>query len=444
MKSSRRKFLQSSAGLLIGACSKPEKLGVDKESQPRTPEPKRWEPEEMPDTSIFPHPIRIGDVSDTSAILTLQTTATVIDLQVMRAEEGEWVLDQLFEQISLTQASLHLEIFNLRADCAYCVSAFSDGFRAQVTRFRTALSEGDSRIVVFGATSCMGGNLPFPNLSRAAEQDYDFFCFLGDTVYADNANTVEQHWDNWDFILRQTGMIDVCSSTSLICTWDDHEVENNWSWQQPGIATKVQMAYSAFIDAMPIRLGDFGFGLWRKLSWGRAVELFVLDCRGERENGNYISLEQMAWLKTELIASSARFKIILNSVAITDYEDLFAGNEAMDRWQGYPHQRQELLNCIEENDISGVLFIAGDFHFGQINHVSRSGEVGDQLYEVLAGPSGSFINILGDLIVPTEQYLMSFGEWNHTRFTCHPSAGTILVEYIGDQGDVIESMRLYL
>ena len=136
---------------------------------------------------------------------------------------------------------------------------------------------------------------------------------MGDTVYADNASTPDRYWDYWDFILKQKGVVDVCSSTSLVCTWDDHEVGNNWSFGQPGIDAKVEMAFGAFSKAIPLRLGDYGYGIWRKLSWGKAVDVFVLDCRSERRDGNYVSAEQLDWLKNGLVESSARFKIVLNS-----------------------------------------------------------------------------------------------------------------------------------
>ena len=59
-----------------------------------------------------------------------------------------------------------------------------------------------------------------------------------------------------------------------------------------------------------------------------------------------------------------------------------------DRWQGYPEQRQELLDFIAESSIENVWFLAGDFHMGP------SGESIEKDRTVVsgrssAGPGGS-------------------------------------------------------
>ena len=150
----------------------------------------------------------------------------------------------------------------------------------------------------------------------------------------------------------------------------------------------------------------------------------------------------MIWLKEGLSQSTARFKIILNSVAIVDFEPLLGSAEKSDRWQGYPEQREEILGHIEDSSIEGVLWIAGDFHYGAVSRVGAAGDVGDSMYEVMAGPAGSFLNPIGQLLVPTEQYILGFSEWNHTRFVCNPDTGEIVVQFIGDTGSLINEMSL--
>ena len=63
---------------------------------------------------------------------------------------------------------------------------------------------------------------------------------------------------------------------------------------------------------------------------------------------HHISEEQMAWLKEGLSQSTARFKIIPNSVAIVDFEPLLGSAGKSDRWQGYSEQREEILGHIED------------------------------------------------------------------------------------------------
>ena len=118
--------------------------------------------------------------------------------------------------------------------------------------------------------------------------------------------------------------------------------------------------------------------------------------------------------------------------------------QAEDRWQGFPQQRQELLSFIEEEEIEGVLFIAGDFHFAQVCKVSPSGAIGEGLWEVLAGPGGSFLNVLGGLIPEQEQFPLSIAAWNFTEFVCDPNSGTIAITFIGDDATVLGSYTINL
>ena len=50
-------------------------------------------------------------------------------------------------------------------------------------------------------------------------------------------------------------------STSIIATWDDHEVDNNWSFEE-NFSEQFLSALSAFRNAFPQRIGTEG-GIWR-------------------------------------------------------------------------------------------------------------------------------------------------------------------------------------
>ena len=88
-------------------------------------------------------------------------------------------------------------------------------------------------------------------------------------------------------------------------------------------------------------------------------------------------------------------------------------------------------------NITGVVFVSGDFHFGQICHVSPEGEMGNDLYEVLVGPGGSFLNPMGGMIPQGEQFLIGLSEWNYTEFVCDPDLGTIAISFLSDEGEIL-------
>jgi len=445
----RRKFIQAgltTASVMWVGCAETDSTPGDTGAQTptRPPEPETWSPDEPINDVDFPHGVMVGDVTENGGVFMVRTTTQAATVRVVVQDGDTWNEVSSTSLKTEEDGNLWLIQTGLDADTAYCVAAFTNaGSRSTVTRFRTAMAPDGWRVVRFGATSCFGGNRPWTSLQAAAEEKYDFFCMLGDLVYADNANSYDAYMAYYRSQLTEPNLRLLTASTSLIATWDDHELVNNFNWDTAtNPENRVEMALSAFRASVPLLQGPGGTGIWRKLSWGATLDVFVLDCRGERYSDQYISPEQMDWLLDGLANSNARFKIILTSVAITDYTDLLSTAQQTDRWQGYPKQRQQVLTFIEDEGIDGILWIGGDFHYASVCRVGRPGDIGDNMYEVLAGPTGSFLNPLGDLIVNTDQYLLSHSEWNHTRFECDPDLGTVTVAFIGNDQEIFAEMVL--
>ncbi|MDX2273042.1 MAG: alkaline phosphatase D family protein [Cyanobacteriota bacterium] len=90
---------------------------------------------------------------------------------------------------------------------------------------------------------------------------------------------------------------------------------------------------------------------------------------------------QKQWLKSNLLASNATFKIIVS-------EFIFSESYAQpyDRWEGYWLERQEILNFIEDNGIRNVVILSGDQHAGQISLINPDSS--NPIWEVDTGPVG--------------------------------------------------------
>ena len=113
--------------------------------------------------------------------------------------------------------------------------------------------------------------------------------------------------------------------------------------------------------------------------------------------------------------------------------------EQEDRWQGYPDQRTALLEAIEA--AGNTLVISGDQHYGVIQHPGRAGDLGDDQWEVAAGPGGSQVFAASALMEFAEadmsQYPVMVEEYSCCRFTADPGTLTIRVEFIGSAGNVL-------
>lgn len=412
------------------------------------PEPPVWIPDGELDEVAFAFGVQTGDATLDTVLVSVRTLEPTVTLVVVKGVEDGWEEVQVHEGLVPDNKVVQLELFELVPDTTYAVAFYAeDGTdrRSPPARLRTALYPEYHRVVRFGATSCLGGNRPWPNLTWAAFEKLDFFVFLGDTIYADPdwGDSDFDHEADWEEALIQQGMKDVTQSTSMISTWDDHEVRNDWRGDDSDMPAFKDTALDAFRRAMPMRYGPGTESqLWRKLTWGDTIELFVLDCRSERFGDDYISPEQMDWLKTGLVDSAARFKIVCNSVPICDMDDVYFGIADDDRWDGYPTQREELLSWIRDTGVQGVLFIAGDFHWGAVASIGRPGFDYDDQWEVFCGPGGSTINPLMLLVQPNDHYTQVIKQHNVTLFEADPDAGTIRVRFVSDSGDVIAEQTL--
>lgn len=433
---SRREILKAAAlAPAAAACGPPPS------DRPPEDEPAPLGPYDAPGTedgALFPAGIIIGDARPDGALASVLTDEATVSLVVLEATATAWNEVARFDDLASSDGSAQARVSGLKADTRYSAVAYaaSGERRTAVTAFRTALAADASRVIRFGATSCLGGNLPWTNLSHVAARELDFFCLLGDTIYADGYTDGEIP-GLWRTALAVQGLRDVTTRTSVVATWDDHEVTNNWSYATAGMEARVEAARAALHAALPIDAGQGPLGIYRKLSWGQTLDLFVLDSRGERRDGNYLSVEQMEWFKRALSESTARFKIVLNSVPMTDLADLIGDLEATDRWQGYPVQRTEILEHIAGEAITGVLWLSGDFHLGAIGKVDVTGGPAAQQFEILCGPSGSDINPGIGFINPNERIPIIIGEHNAVWFEADPDAGTVHVVVINDDDAVI-------
>ncbi len=406
---------------------------------PPEPDPP-WTPDAEVDLAAFLRGVQVGDVLRDAALVSVWSEVDEVVLAWARLDDGDWTALGARDPEATEAGWLQTELTDLEAGTTYAVVATTaDGARRSVaSRFVTPPDE--ARTVYFAATSCLGGNQPWPNMSHVADHRLDFFCLLGDTVYVDWSprTSAEQKWRE---ALQVQGLRDVCASTSLVATWDDHEVDNNWTPEtvDPALA---EAALAAFRKGVPQRRGPGGTGLWHHLPWGDTLDVFVLDSRGERRGEEYLSREQLDWLVTGLRESRARFKFILNSVPITDWSSIIGELEAEDRWQGFPAQRTRLLEAI--TDVPGVLWLTGDFHFGAVAQVDAPGGPGAGQWEVQCGPGGSEVLEYVTVLHPNEQIPILVKAYSSTLFEADPETGEVRVTFVGDDGEALAQTTIHV
>jgi alkaline phosphatase D len=285
-----------------------------------------------------------------------------------------------------------------------------------------------------------------------AEQQPDFMVWLGDYIYEDAGSsdpadvakrvhlgpepvTLDEYRNRYARYKSDTQLQAAHAVCPWFVIWDDHEVENNYARLVPQDAADAPTfqarrfaAYQAWWEHQPVRLdppvaADQDYRIYRDSRWGDLIELALLDGRQYRSDqacGDVtLSLDpacpettdpartmlgdvQEQWLYDTLGASKALWNVIGNQVVLADAS--FNGAVLnYDQWDGYPVERQRILQHLADAAIPNVVVVTGDIHLAAVAQlragdrgtgtpvgvefvttaISSAGLIGDELTDVL-------------------------------------------------------------
>lgn len=172
----------------------------------------------------------------------------------------------------------------------------------------------------------------------------------------------------------------------FIMVWDDHELAND-AWKggaqnhdaatEGSFAARKAAMLRAYHEWAPFRMPDPNDSLriWRDFSFGSLAHLIMLDTRhydrDQQVSPNSSSLNdpsrsmlgpsQRAWLIQKLKTAPATWKVIGQQVMVAPLR-AFGIPVNTDQWDGYPVERQALMDTIKNNNLSNVVFLTGDIH----------------------------------------------------------------------------------
>ena len=215
-------------------------------------------------------------------------------------------------------------------------------------------------------------SVPAPAYDSIAAEDHAFLMQLGDIDHR-NPSTLsrmrEMHCE-----VRGPGNASgadfakyIAPKMPLVYIWDDHDFGGNNSDKNfSGKAAALQ----SYNEYYPTVTRPNQAGIWHSFRYGQA-EFFMLDVRSHRDpasqpdgpsksmlDGNDIANDQFTWLKNGLLNSTATWKFVASGVAFNPT------TKPEDSWGDYARERQELVNFIENNGITGVIVLSGDLHSG--------------------------------------------------------------------------------
>jgi alkaline phosphatase D len=155
-------------------------------------------------------------------------------------------------------------------------------------------------------------------------------------------------------------------ATHNYAIWDDHDYGPDNADRSYRMR---QTALQIFKDywANPSYGSEDVPGVFTRFEWGD-IEFFLLD---DRYHSSPITMAdspqkamfgeaQMQWLMESLVSSRAPLKIIAGG------NQMLNPMNPYEAFSKYPHEQQKLLQWIQTQKISGVLFLSGDVHHSEL------------------------------------------------------------------------------
>ena len=309
----------------------------------------------------------------------------------------------------------------------------------QTGHFRTAPAESASISFVWsGDTAGQGwgidpGRGGMRTYRTMLENRPDFFIHSGDHIYADCpvpaelklptgdiwrnivteeksavARSLAQFRGNYKYNLLDDNLRAFHAQVPMFAQWDDHEVSDDWSpvgsidetgYAEDGTSRLVARGRQAFFEFMPIRaIPEQAGRVYRKIAYGPLLDVFMIDMRSYRDStwnkrddpgaAFILGSVQLAWLKRELAASDATWKVIAADLPIG-----LISEDAIALGNGPPARREceiaDLLSFMKRAGIRNTVWLTADMHYTAAHHYDPNRAVfGDfePFWEFVSGP----------------------------------------------------------
>jgi alkaline phosphatase D len=303
------------------------------------------------------------------------------------------------------------------------------------TRHRYRVSQGGERVegefttapppeVPARVTFLWSGDLGGGGFCRSLDGGYriframarhpaDFFLFVGDTIYADapcnkpdtvpgadfRATSLAEYRARHRYNREDPAFQDFLRRTPVFAIWDDHEVRNDFAGPtEPRMAVGRQ----AFLDYWPVAAGDDPHRLYRRVRWGRLLEVFILDTRQYRSDNRLpdgpgktmLGAAQRRWLLDAVPASTATWKVVVSSVPLaiptgrTERRDSWTNSNVLglapESGTGFVTERDGILRHFRGRDVKNLVFVAADVHHAEVIRHQPDGPWA--FHELIAGP----------------------------------------------------------
>ena len=382
--------------------------------------------------SRFTHGVASGDPDQQSVVLWTRYEAPDDSVRL----QYEISTNQKFADSVITGHAVAMKSHN------YCAKVIVDGLQpgtnyfyrfsvgkdfSQVGQTKTLPTSADH--IKIGVVNCgkYTGGYYHAYDALAEMEDIDVVIHLGDYIYENGPSTPKSsYWEAYKKTGRQheppyecltledyrTRYAQYRSDTSLqklharypmIVIWDDHEIAMkkhrkdkagnqvmNEEWEQ-----RRDYSIRAYHEWLPLRPEPFE-KIYRSFQFGDLVNLLMLDtrvcCRSTvtkteeslmDTSRHIVGNTQLQWIFNEVETHNAHWNVFGNQVLISEK------GKGWNRWQGFPHDRERLLEYVKANRNENFVFTTGNAH-NPHHYIVFGNDVQDTLlHEFLPGSISS-------------------------------------------------------
>ena len=341
--------------------------------------------------------------------------AVAVDWEIAADEQFGQVLQSGRELAQADNAhTVHVTPNGLRPDSWYWYRFHAEGETSRVGRARTMPAGGTRPSQLrFALVSCQDyGNGYYAAYHDIAQQDLDFVVHVGDYIYEYGAGsgavrqpaggetqTLADYRARYALYRLDPQLQDAHALFPFVVTWDDHEVQDNYTGpiSEYGISSEVFAArradaYRAYYEHMPLRRSarptERGMRLYRHFDFGSLARILMLDGRQYRTDqpchppafgivascpedsaaaGTFLGARQEHYVRHTLRRSPATWNVLAQQVMMMrgDLAAAFGSTTPifnMDAWDGYQAQRTRLLDYFATRRPSNPIVLTGDIH----------------------------------------------------------------------------------
>jgi alkaline phosphatase D len=320
--------------------------------------------------------------------------------------------------------TVKIDVDGLDAGTTYYYAFIALGKRSPIGRTKTTPATDENNVnevLRFGLVSCSNYEGGYFNAYRtlAERNDLDAVIHLGDYIYEyapkeyrnallpDSARTLfppnellskTDYRSRYSLYRLDPDLARLHQQHPMIVMWDDHEFADNayisgaenHQANEGDWDARVKIAKEVYYEWMPIRGNADHSHLYRNITYGKLLDLFILDTRmDERQKPpetfdaaddtlnprQIMSATQFDWLINHMKNSEARWKAVADQIVFSDLNVGFAANDPtnydeisayenlfLESWEGYRLQRNAIIDSLQKNKINNVLLLSGDSH----------------------------------------------------------------------------------